>query len=101
MKNRNSLSYPGNDIKIFVKWYKSIMLKIDKKQNNKTIKIKFEKFFGNFKTESKKLCKLLKIKYNTNNKFDLDNTVKNLYKYKKHLNSKEINYINKNLSKYI
>ena len=101
MKNRNSLSYPGNDIKIFVKWYKSIMLKIDKKQNNKTIKIKFEKFFGNFKTESKKLCKLLKIKYNTNNKFNLDNTVKNLYKYKKHLNSKEINYINKNLSKYI
>ena len=101
MKNRNSLAYPGNDIKIFVSWYKSIMLKIDKKQHNKIIRIKFEKFFGNFKTESKKLYKLLKIKHSVNNKFDLNNTIKNLHKYKKHLNNKEINYINKNLSKYI
>ena len=76
------------------------MSKVDKKQNNKTIKIKFEKFFGNLRL-SQKLCKLLKIKYNVNNKFDLNNTIKNLHKYKKHLNNKEINYINKNLSKYI
>lgn len=101
MKNRNSLSYPGNDIKIFVKWYKNIMLKIDKNQHNKIIKIEFEKFFGNFKIESKKLCKLLKIKKDTNHKFNLDNTYKNLYKYKKHLSDKEINYINKHLSEYI
>ena len=101
MKNRNSLAYPGNDIKIFVNWYKSIMSKIDKNQHNKIIKIKFEKFFGNFKTESKKLFKLLKIKQGVNSKFDLNNTIKNLHKYKKYLNSKEINYINKNLSKYI
>ncbi len=101
MKNRNSLSYPGNDIKIFVKWYKSIMSKIDKKQHNKIIRIKFEKFFGNYKTESKNLCKLLKIKHSLNNKFDLNHTIKNLHKYKKYLNSKEISYINKNLSKYI
>ena len=35
MKKRNSLSYPGNDIKVFVKWYKNIMSKVDK---NETIK---------------------------------------------------------------
>ena len=45
MRNRNSLSYPGNDIKIFVEWYKNIMSKIDKKQHKKVIKIRYEKFF--------------------------------------------------------
>ena len=101
MKNRNSLSYPGNDIKIFVKWYKNIMLKKDKIQHSKIIKVEFEKFFGNFKIESKKLCRLLKIKNDINHKFVLENTVKNLYKYKKSLSRKEISYINKHLSEYI
>ena len=101
MKRRNSLSYPGNDIKIFVKWYKSIMSKIDKKEHNKIIKIQFENFFENFNKESKKLCNSLKIKNDIRNKFNLKNTLKNLYKYKKYLTKKEINYINKNLSKYI
>ena len=101
MKRRNSLSYPGNDIKVFVKWYKSIMSKIDKKEHNKIIKIKFENFFENFDQESKKLCNSLKIKNIIGNKFNLKNTLKNLYKYKKYLTKKEINYINKNLSKYI
>ena len=48
MRNRNSLSYPGNDIKIFVEWYKNIMDKIDDKQHKKVIKIRYEKFFENF-----------------------------------------------------
>ena len=101
MRNRNSLSYPGNDIKIFVEWYKNIMAKIDDKQHKKVIKIRYEKFFENFKTESKKLCKLLEIKSHINNKFNLEGTLKNLYKYKKYLSNKEINYINTHLSKYI
>ena len=101
MKKRNSLSYPGNDIKIFVTWYKNIMLKIDKQEHSKIIKIKFEKFFKNFDSESKKLCKLLKIKGNIKHNFNLKNTLKNLYKFENYLTKKEINYINKNLSEYI
>tara|TARA_B100000963_G_scaffold86921_1_gene74554 strand:- start:15 stop:965 length:951 start_codon:yes stop_codon:yes gene_type:complete len=101
MRNRNSLSYPGNDIKVFVKWYKNIMSKIDKKQHKKVIKIRYEKFFKNFETESRKLCKLLGIKNNINHKFNLEKTSKNLYKYKNYLTKEEINYINKNLSKFI
>ncbi len=101
MRNRNSLSYPGNNIKIFVEWYKNIMTKVDKKQHKKVIKIRYENFFKNFKTESKKLCKLLGVSNNINNKFDLEKTLKNLYKYKKFLSTKEINYINTHLSKYI
>ena len=95
------MSYPGNDIKIFVKWYKNIMANVDKKQHGEVIKIKFEKFFENFNNESRKLCRLLKIKNNISHSFNLDNTLKNLYKYKKYLSSKEIDYINKNLSEYI
>ena len=76
MKKRNSLSYPGNDIKVFVKWYKNIMSKIDKNEHNKIIKIKFENFFENFSKESKKLCKLLEIKNNIKHKFNLKNTLK-------------------------
>ena len=101
MRNRNSLSYPGNDIKIFVRWYKAIMSKVDKKQHEKIIKIKYENFFENFKTESRELCRLLGIKNKTNHKFNLKSTQKNLYKYKNFMTKKEINYINENLSKYI
>ena len=101
MRNRNSLSYPGNDIKIFVRWYKAIMSKVDKKQHEKIIKVKYENFFENFKTESRKLCRLLGIKNKTNHKFNLKSTQKNLYKYKNFMTKKEINYINENLSKYI
>ena len=45
----------------------------------------------------KKLCKILGIRHNVSHKFDLDNTLKNLYKYKRHLSIKEIKYINKHL----
>ena len=44
MRNRNSLSYPGNDIKVFVKWYKNIMSKIDKKQHKKLLKLDMKNF---------------------------------------------------------
>ena len=50
---------------------------------------------------SLKLCKLLGIKSHINNKFNLEGTLKNLYKYKKYLSNKEINYINTHLSEYI
>ena len=75
------------------------MLKIDKKQHNKVVRIKFEKFFKNFKN-SRKACKH-RYQDNVSHKFDLDNTLKNLYKYKRHLSIKEIKYINKNLAVYL
>ena len=62
----------GNDIKVFVKWYKNIMSKIDKKQHKKLLKLDMKNFFKNFETESRKLCKLLGIKNNINHKFNLE-----------------------------
>ena len=77
------------------------MSKIDKKQHKKVIKIRYEKFLKIFETSQEKLCKLLGIKNNINHKFNLEKTSKNLYKYKNYLTKEEINYINKNLSKFI
>lgn len=97
MKRGNSFSYPGNNVEIFVDWYKEIMQKINKKEFNEIIKIKFEHFFENFKEESLKLCDQLGIDKNVNSDFDLNYTLKNLYKYRKNLSKYEIEYIDKNL----
>ena len=35
MKRRQSLAYPGHNIKLFVKWYKSVMEKVNFSENNK------------------------------------------------------------------
>ena len=59
MRNRNSLSYPGNDIKIFVEWYKNIMDKIDDKQHKKVIKIRYEKFLKILKPSLKNFVNYL------------------------------------------
>ena len=100
MKRRNSLSYPGNDVKIFVKWYKEFITKINKEEFRGVINIKFENFFENFETETKILSNKLNIDINIKNTFNLDYTLKNLYKYKDNLSSEEISYIDNNLNEY-
>ena len=99
MKRR--LSYPGHDIKIFVKWYRSIMEKIDLNEFEKIIHIKYENFFSNYKSEKIKLCGELGIPAETNDKFNLENTKKNLFKFKDHLQSDEIELIDKELKEFI
>ncbi len=101
MKRRNSLSYPGYDLKIFVQWYKKIMEMVNKEEFNKVFHIKYEDFFSNFDSEKNKLCKLLKIPENESDNFNLEYTKKNLFKYKDNLSVEEINYINKNLKDFI
>ena len=50
MKRRNSLSYPGNNIRIFVKWYKNLIKKINKHEFKNIIEINFENFFSKFRS---------------------------------------------------
>ncbi len=97
MKRRNSLSYPGHDVKKFVKWYKNITNKINKDEFKKIIHIKFEHFFENYEAEIRKLSDRLELKLEGNN-FDLNYTLKNLYKYKKGLSPEEINFIDNNIN---
>ena len=59
------------------------MSKIDKNEHDKIIKIKFENFFENFNTESKKLCKSLEIKYNTKHKFNFKKYTKKFIQVQK------------------
>ncbi len=101
MKRRNSLSYPGNNLNMFVNWYKKIMENVNKEEHKKTIIIKYENFFMNFNKEKEKLCEELNININDPDNFDLDYTKKNLFKFIKNLSSEEISFINKELKDYI
>jgi hypothetical protein len=100
MKRRNSLSYPGHDIKVFINWYKKIMKMKNYDQHKGIINIKFEKFFDNFEEEKKLLSQKLGIKLKVNSTFNLDYTLKNLYKYKDNLSQQEMNFIDENLNEY-
>ena len=51
--------------------------------------------------KKKKLCGELGIPAETNDKFNLENTKKNLFKFKDHLQSDEIELIDKELKEFI
>ena len=101
MKRRKSFGFPGYDLKIFIKWYKWIMKKINFKKSNLILKINFESFVLDEKKSIKKIESFLKIKKDINNKFDFTQSRKNVYKAKKILSLNEMKYINKELKDYI
>ena len=83
MKLRNSFAFPGKDVKIFVKWYKSIMTNFSVQINHKSVlKLKFENFVRNFKSEKLKVCRFLDIKDNVNTDFDIDYSKKYIQGFK-------------------
>ncbi len=100
MKIRKSLSYPGNNIKLFVKWFKEMQKFRKKNQEKKVLQVKFEDFILKHDISKKKINKFLKIKDIETN-FNYLNSKRNLFNYKKRLSLQEINYINKNLSAYV
>ena len=102
MKSRKSLSYPGNNVHTFIKWYKLIMANFKNLKNNKKIIfIKYENFILNYEKETKRLLRFLKLKKLKNKKFDINNSKKNIFKAKKILNKKELNLIEKKLKNYL
>ncbi len=104
MKSRGSYAYPGYDVNIFVKWYKIIMQKrskLIKKNMDKILEVKFEKFVNNMKPEVKKINNFLKIKNIPVLNFDYEFTKKNVYKAKNGLSRYELNFIQKNLKNFL
>ena len=77
------------------------MEKINLNEFEKIIHIKYENFFSNYKLEKVKLCKELGISPETNDKFKLESTRKNLFKFKDHLQHNEIEFIDKELKEFI
>lgn len=101
MKRRNSLAYPGHDIKLFVKWYKLIMRKIKIDKSDNIIQIKYENFFLDFQNQKRLLCSKLNLDPNINDNFDLDFTRKNLFKFEEKLSDKEREFIDNELKEYV
>ena len=97
MKRRNSLSYPGDDVKKFVIWYKELLKKVIDIKSENIIKIEFESFFENFNIEKIKLSKNLGIDTMCKDNFDINHTLKNLYKFRDNLSKDEIKYLDDNL----
>ena len=60
----------------------------------------YRHFFENFDREKQILCEKLKINIEEKSNFNLEYTLKNLYKFKDNLSVDEISYIDKNLNEY-
>ena len=101
MKRRQSLAYPGHNIKLFVKWYKSVMEKVNFSENNNVIHIKYENFFLDFENQKKILCSRLNIEPKINDNFDLNFTKNNLFKFKEKLTDDEKRFIDNELKDYV
>tara|TARA_Y100000590_G_scaffold304343_1_gene343162 strand:- start:175 stop:1125 length:951 start_codon:yes stop_codon:yes gene_type:complete len=101
MKRRQSLAYPGHNIKLFVKWYKSVMEKVNFSENNNVIHIKYENFFLDFENQKKILCSRLNIDSKINDNFDLNFTKNNLFKFKEKLTDDEKRFIDNELKDYV
>ncbi len=101
MKRRQSLAYPGHNIKLFVKWYKSVMEKVNFSENNNVIHIKYENFFLDFENQKKILCSRLNIDPKINDTFDLNFTKNNLFKFKEKLTDDEKRFIDNELKDYV
>ena len=101
MKRRQSLAYPGHNIKLFVKWYKSVMEKVNFSENNNVIHIKYENFFLDFENQKKILCSRLNIDPKINDNFDLNFTKNNLFKFKEKLTDDEKRFIDNELKDYV
>tara|TARA_Y100000741_G_scaffold274221_1_gene214211 strand:- start:275 stop:1276 length:1002 start_codon:yes stop_codon:yes gene_type:complete len=102
MKKRQSLSFPGHSVDIFVKWYNLIMKDFSKKSKLKnSITIKYEKFILDHDFERSKLLKFVKLKDLKSKNFNVNNSKKNIFKAKLYLTKRELNIIEKKLKKYL
>jgi hypothetical protein len=100
MKTRKSLSYPGNDINLFIKWFKEIQARRNLKEEKKVLQVKFEDFILKHENTKVKINNFLNLK-NQKTDFNLGNSEKNIKKYKENLNKNEISKINSELKKFI
>ena len=104
MRSRQSFSYPGYDINLFVHWYQNIMDRrkiVTKKYKNNIREINFEKFLLNFNNEKKKLNSFLKISNKMPSNFNHEISIKNIFKAEKFLSNNDLKLIKKKLKKHL
>ena len=79
MKRRNSLSYPGHDLKLFVKWYLEIKKRQNIIKNKNIIYLNYGNFFINFEGQKNNLLKKLKLNLNIKDNFIFNYILSFLY----------------------
>lgn len=97
LKNRKK----ARNVEGFVHWYKQLQIHLNNIYNSKLLILKFEHFVNNYDSMVNVLCDHIFVKSDVQSIYDPNYSKKNVGKYKKILNRKEINTIEKNLSEYL
>ena len=105
-KYKSAFSYPKESVKKFCDFFinQRKTINLEEHQSNNVFKIYFEKFVLENKKSVLDIAKFLEIDPNfllNNNKFNLDKSKKNIYKYKSLISNDENDYIKDRLKKYI
>lgn len=102
-KRTDAFSYPGNDVDVFIEWYKKTqnIFKKNFKKNKFILKINYENFLINYYRQSKLINKFIDLDINEVSSFDYKKSYQNIYKAKYNLSKKDLKKIEKKLSKYL
>ena len=85
----------------FIEWYKEMRRRLDQIKNPNLLHINFEDFVEKNVQMTEKLCEFLSLSSKVKSNYEPNFSKKNIHKYKKILDQKDIDLIEKNLSQYI
>ena len=85
----------------FIDWYKELQRRLEKISNPDVLHLRFEEFVNNNEEMINVLCTHMSLNPNILSNYDPNLSRKNIGKYKDFLSHKEIDVIQKDLSKYI
>lgn len=96
-------AYPGSDVRIFCKWYKHVMININKSEWEKdnVLHVRFEDFIQNYQDEVKRVNKHLGISDSEVAVFEPEKSLKNIGKFKSKLAVKDVAVLEQELSNFL
>ena len=85
----------------FINWYKEMKRRLKEIDNPNILILRFEDFVNNYKENLVTLCNLISLNFNVSSRYEPTLSKKNIGKYHKFLNQKEIDIIEFGLSEYV
>lgn len=97
------LGYPGNDVHLFCKWYRSIMNHVHEDEWNSVhvTHVQYENFVIDFDKEKQKLDEFLEIDTDIDSDADMEKSAYNATKYQHLLTTEENKIIRSELSEFL